>query len=259
MTEAGAACQPAAAPAGMPGPQPLPTLQSAADVYISAGATERGRVCRRRGVVGFLRRYGDLDSWAALSIELRGSTRSDAMAFAGHALVHCHVPVDVEFVVTSGCRWGKYIADAYPDQAAKFIDQAADLGFCEREAHRMWAWLAKICMVTGDAPDKLTPDAYRNARTSVHDTVIRLRGYRPKSLSTPLIDLDAVMFHRGQTHPPDIRRRWTGRPVKEVTWEQLAEMALGDLVGRKKIFLLGLAGFALVSMIGGLAPPPGCS
>lgn len=206
-------------------PSTTPTLQSAADAYITAATTERGRVGRRRGVVGFLRRYGDLASWAAASVEERRRTRSDVMAFAGHALVHCHVPVDVAFVVTSGCRWGKYIADAYPDQTAKFTEQAADLGFCEREAQRMLAWLARICMVTGVAPDQLTPDAYRDARTHVHDTIVTLRGYRPKSLSTPLFDLDAVMFHRGQAYPPDIRRRWTGRPAKEVTWEQLAEQA----------------------------------
>lgn len=175
------------------GPSMTPTLQSAEDAYVSAATTERGRVCRRRGVAGFLRRYGDLASWTAESVEERRSTRSDAMAFAGHALVHCHVPVDVTFVVTSGCRWGKYIADAYPEQAAKFTEQAVDLGFCEREAHRMWAWLAKICMITGLGPDQLTPDGYRDARTQVHDTVITLRGYRPKSLSTPLFDLDSVM------------------------------------------------------------------
>ncbi len=225
MTEAAAVFDPAPTPAGMPEPARLPTLQSAADAYINAGTTERGRVCRRRGVVGFLNRYGDLASWAGASVEERRSTRSDAMAFAGHALVRCHVAVDVAFVVTSGCRWGKYIADAYPDEAAKFTEQATDLGFCEREAQRMWAWLAKICMVTGVAPDQLTPDVYRDARTRVHDTVVTLRGYRPKSLSTPLFDLDAVMFHRGQAFQPDIRRRWTGRPVKEVTWEQLADQA----------------------------------
>lgn len=225
MTDAAAVFEPAPTPAGMPEPARLPTLKSAADAYISAGVTERGRVCRHRGVVGFLNRYGDLTSWAALPVEARRSTRSDAMAFAGHALVHCHVPVDVAFVVTSGCRWGKYIADAYPDQAVKFTEQAVDLGFCEREAHRMWAWLAKICMIAGVAPDQLTPDGYRDARIRVHDAVVTLRGYRPKSLSTPLFDLDAVMFHRGQAGPPDIRRRWTGRPVKEVTWDQLAERA----------------------------------
>jgi hypothetical protein len=221
------ALEPAVVPnrASAPSPTPLPTLQSAAGAYIGVGTTERGRACRRRGVVGFIRRFGDLASWTAASVEERRSARSDAMAFAGHALVHCHVPVDVTFGVTSGCRWGEYIADAYPDQTAKFSAQAADLGFCENEIHRMWAYLAKICMVNGTAPDELTADNYADARGQVHNAVIATRGYRPLSLSTPLFGLDAVMFHRGQAHPPDIRRRWTGRPIKEVTWEQLAERA----------------------------------
>ena len=229
MSEAAPVAGPAPVPAPVPARMPVrsgaPTLQSAADAYIAAGATERGRECRRRGVVGFLRRYGDLADWAMLPVEERRATRSDAMAFVGHALVACHVPVDVAFVVTSGCRWGKHLADAYPDQAGEFFEQAVDLGFCAREAHRMWAWLAKICLVTGVAADHLTPDAYRDARAEVHDAVVTLRGHRPKSLSTPLFDLDAVMFHRGQAPPPDIRRRWTGRPVKEVTWEHLSSRA----------------------------------
>jgi integrase len=216
---------PVVAPARMPVPPALPTMQSAADAYIAAGATEPGRVCRRRGVVGFLRRYGDLTCWAALPVEERRSTRSEQMAFVGHALVHCQTPVDIDFVLTSGCRWGRYVADAYPDQAQSFFEQAADLGFCDREARRMWSWLAKICLITGAAPNQLTAEDYVVTRAHVHDTVVAMRGCRPKSLSTPLFDLDAVMFHRGQAHPPDIRRRWTGRPVKEVTWDQLAEQA----------------------------------
>jgi integrase len=206
-------------------PGPTPSLESAADAYIAAGTTERGRSCRRRGVVGFLRRYGDLAGWMALSVEERRRTRSDQVAFVGHALVHCHVPVDVLFAVTSECRWGKYITDAYPDQAARFREQAADLGFCERETHRMWAYLAKICMITGLGPDQVTADVYADARNRVHDAVVAVRSCRPKTLSTPLFDLDAVMFHRGQAPPPDIRRRWTGRPVKEVTWDELAARA----------------------------------
>lgn len=229
MSDTAVVFAPAPEPAAMSNPMmdtsPRPTLHSAADAYIRAGATERGRACRRRGVAGFIRRYVDLDTWAAASVEERRSARSDAMAFAGHALVHCHVPVDVSFVITSGCRWGKYIADAYPIQTAKFAEQAADLGFCANETHRMWAYLSKICMVTGAAPDELTADKYADARSQVHNAVIAIRGCRPLSLSTPLFGLDAVMFHRGQAHPPDIRRRWTGRPLKEVTWEQLAEQA----------------------------------
>lgn len=206
-------------------PLVVPTLDSAARAYITAAAGESGRRCRSRGVVGFTNRYRDLASWLALPVQERRDTRSDVMAFAGHALVHCHVPVDPVFVITSGCRWGKYIADAYPDQAAKFTEQAASLGYCQQETHRMWAYLAKICMTTGTAPDQITPDVYTDARRQVHDTVITVRGYRPKTLSTPLFGLDSVMFHRGQAPPPDIRRRWTGRPAKEVTWDELTAKA----------------------------------
>jgi hypothetical protein len=90
----------------------------------------------------------------------------------------------------------------------------------------MWAYLAKICMTTGTAPDQITPAVYSDARRLIHGgTVITVRGYRPKTLSTPLLGLDSVMFHRGQAPPPDIRRRWTGRPAKEVTWEELTAKA----------------------------------
>jgi integrase len=89
----------------------------------------------------------------------------------------------------------------------------------------MWSWLAKICITTGSSPEGLTPTQYKAARSVVHDTVIAVRGYRPKTLSTPLFGLDAVMFHRGQAPVPDIRRRWTGRPVNQVDWDQLADTA----------------------------------
>ena len=207
-------------------PAPVaPTLDSAARAYIDAAAGEGGRRCRRRGAVGFINRYGDLDSWLALPVQARRGARSDVMAFVGHALVHCGVPVDPVFVVTSGCRWGRYVADAYPEQVARFAEQAIGLGYCRQETHRMWAYLAKICMTTGTAPEQITPEVYTDARRLIHDTVITVRGSRPKTLSTPLFGLDSVMFHRGQAPPPDIRRRWTGRPVKEVTWEELAAQA----------------------------------
>ncbi|WP_313624380.1 tyrosine-type recombinase/integrase [Microbacterium sp.] len=218
---------PPTAPSMMPAAAPLvaPTLDSAARAYIDAAAGESGRRCRRRGVVGFINRYGDLDSWLGLPVQEPRDTRSDQMAFVGHALVHCHIPVDPVFVVTSGCRWGKYVADAYPEQVARFGEQAASLGYGQQETHRMWAYLAKICVTTGTAPDQITPAVYLDARRLIHDTVIAVRGYRPKTLSTPMFGLDAVMFHRGQAPPPDIRRRWTGRPAKEVTWEELTAQA----------------------------------
>ncbi|MGC0273370.1 tyrosine-type recombinase/integrase [Pseudactinotalea sp. Z1739] len=178
--------------------------------------------CRRLGVAGFIGAFGDLTGWAATSTTARREVRTEVMSFAAYAIVRCQVPVDVDFVVASGCRWGIYIRDAYPEQATEFDEQAASLGFCSKETGRMWSYLAKICIIAGTAPGELSPGQYQQARTALHDGIVEVRGYRPKSLSTPLFGLDALMFHRGQAPAPDIRRRWTGRPANEVEWKDLA-------------------------------------
>ena len=203
-------------------PPAPPTLDSVAQAYLAAGTTSAACKSRRAGVAGFAARFGDLTGWATAPVAERRGVRTEVMSFVAHAIVACHLPVDPLFVVTSGCRWGKYVRDAYPGQSAGFEAQAASLGFCAKETERMWAHLAKICVIAGQGPDQFTADSYQGARTALHDTVISVRGYRPKTLSTPLFGLDAVMFHRGQAPVPDFRRRWTGRPVQESTWEDLA-------------------------------------
>ena len=203
-------------------PQPLAT---AADRYIALGSSPGARRIRLSGVAGFRRRFGDLEGWRASPVAERRQVRTEIASFVGYVVIACAFPVDVEFAVASGCRWGKYLRDAYPDQTCIFEEQAASLGFCDKEIDRMWSWLAKICVATGASPQDLTAGQYRASRAAVHDTVIAQRGYRPKTLSTPLFGLDAVMFHRGQAPAPDIRRRWTGRPVNEVDWDDLAQAA----------------------------------
>ncbi len=212
----------------VPVPVPVPvalSLAAVARTYVQAGATPCARRIRRAGVEAFRRRFGDLQGWRAASVAERRQVRTEVASFAGRAVIACGVAVDVDFVVASGCRWGKYLRDAYPQQADTFQAQACSLGFCDREIGRMWAWLAKICIVTGRGPEGLTATQYHQARAAVHDTVIAQRGYRPQSLSTPLFGLDAVMFHRGQAPALDIRRRWTGRPANEVDWDDLTSMA----------------------------------
>jgi integrase len=202
-----------------------PTMPAFAEAYIAAGESMASRKTRRAGVVGFTTGFGDLHGWLGASVADRRAVRTEVASFVGHAVVACRVSVDVEFVVASGCRWGRYITVAHPEQAEQFHAQAASLGFCHKEIGRMWSWLAKICIVTGTSPATLTAKEYEQARTAIHDTVIAQQGCRPQSLSTPLFGLDAVMYHRGQAPAPDIRRRWTGRPVNEVDWDALTQAA----------------------------------
>ena len=139
-------------------PVPVPvalSLAAVARTYVQAGATPCARRIRRAGVEAFRRRFGDLQGWRAASVAERRQVRTEVASFAGRAVIACGVAVDVDFVVASGCRWGKYLRDAYPQQADTFQAQACSLGFCDREIGRMWAWLAKICVVTGTSPQGL--------------------------------------------------------------------------------------------------------
>ncbi len=204
---------------------PGPSLSAVAEAYVREGATEAARRGRSAGVAGFTRRFGDLQGWTREPVRARRAVRTEVSSFVAHAVLRCGLVVDPLFVVSSGCRWGLYVRDAYPLEATVFEEQAASLGFSDKEIGRMWAHLAKICVIAGNSPDQLSTQGYRAARSALHETVIAVRGYRPKTLSTPLFGLDAVMFHRGQAPTPDIRRRWTGRPVNEVDWDDLTAVA----------------------------------
>jgi integrase len=201
------------------------SLTDAAGGYLRAASTPAALRGRRAGVASFERMFGDLERWRSAPVAQRRQVRTEVASFAGHAVIACAFPVDVEFVVASGCRWGKYLRDAYPGQAGAFEEQATSLGFCAKEIERMWSWLARICVATGTSPEGVTATQYQQARAAVHDSVIAQRGHRPRTLSTPLFGLDAVMYHRRQAPAPDIRRRWTGRPVNEVDWDDLTDAA----------------------------------
>src|SRR5699024_5280163 len=81
-------------------------LEHVAEAYIAAGATDAARKCRRLGVVGFKRIFGDLHRWNQAPVRQRRAVRSEVMSFAAHAVVVTGLAADPVFVVTSCCRWG---------------------------------------------------------------------------------------------------------------------------------------------------------
>lgn len=135
-------------------------FESFAASYIAAGATRAARKCRRLGVEGFRRTFGDLQDWNRAPVEVRRGVRTEVMSFAAHAAVATGMAVDPAFVTGSGCRWGCYLRTAHPDQYEQFDTQATDLGFCSKEIGRMWAHLSRIARIAGASPAALTPEQY---------------------------------------------------------------------------------------------------
>jgi hypothetical protein len=125
-------------------------------------------------------------------------------------------------VVGAASKWGRHVADRDLEQVARFRLQASSLGFDQREVDKMWSKLAQISVIIGTSPDSLTSEQYLSGREAFRAAVTAKHGRAPKSLTTPLFGLDAVMFHRGQAPP---RAPWRARSVPETGWDQIAAQA----------------------------------
>jgi integrase len=145
--------------------------------------------------------------------------------FAAFAAVTAGMAVDADYVVGSASRWGAYVAAKHPATAVSFPAEAASLGFDLLEIDKLWSKLAQVAVIAGTAPDLLAVEQYLAARAAFHEAVCRRRGRAPKTLTTPLFGLDAVLFDRGQAPAPPSRKPWMARSAHEVDWAHIAAHA----------------------------------
>lgn len=89
-------------------------------------------------------------------------------AFVAFAVVFEVIAVDAIYVVQSSSKWGAHLAAREPASASAFLTQATGLGFCEREASKMWSKFAQICVIAGTTTEALTSAEYVAARAQFH-------------------------------------------------------------------------------------------
>jgi hypothetical protein len=201
------------------------SLRSLAEQFVAAGTSTGARKCRRLAAAAFAARFGDLACWRVAPVPERLAAPIAVRGFAAFAAVTAGVAVDADYVVGSASRWGAHVAAKHPATAASFRAEAASLGFDPLEIDKMWSKLAQIAVIAGTAPDLLAAEQYLAARAAFHQEVCRRRGHAPKTLTTPLFGLDAVMFHRGQAPAPPARKQWMARSLHEVDWAHVAAVA----------------------------------
>ena len=204
---------------------PATDLAGITDTYILAGGTPPARVLRARAAARFTVRFGSLRSWRGCTLGQRMAVAADDRAFAAYAAVMATIEVDAGYVVASAAKWGRHMTARDPLSAATFRQEAASLGFTDLEVNKMWSKLAQICVITGRSPDTVTSDEYVTGREAFRGAVITKHGRAPKSLTTPLFGLDAVMFHRGQAPPPVPRKPWMIRSTHQTQWGAVAAAA----------------------------------
>jgi integrase len=196
------------------------------DLGVSYVAGARADIRERcRAVTQFQLQFGTVEQWRRTSIADRLAASPPARAFAAFAAVGAGIAVDATYVVCAASKWGRHVADRDPEQASRFRLQAGSLGFDRLEVDKMWSKLAQISVIAGTTPEMLTSEQYLSGREAFRAAVIAKHGRAPKSLTTPLFGLDAVMFHRGQAPRPQPRAPWRARSVPETSWDQIGEQA----------------------------------
>jgi integrase len=202
-----------------------PKIEGLAAQYIAGADTDSGRKCRRQVTDAFNATFGDFSSWLAAPVAQKRSASLPVRGFAAWAAITTGVAVDAQYVAAAGSKWGLFLAEKYPQTAATFRAEAESLGFDTLEIDKMWSKLSQITVIAGCPPDLLTEQQYVAARDMFAESVMTHRGYRPKTLATPLFGLDAVMFQRGQAPVPALRKPCLARSVHEVDWDQVAATA----------------------------------
>jgi integrase len=202
-----------------------PAMATLIAAYVVGATSQQGRKARRLAGQAFTTRFGGLLGWQAEPVEVRMAAPVAVRGFAAFAVVTAGIGVDADYVVCSASKWGALQAGKHPATAATFRAEAASLGFQTLEIDKLWSKLAQISVICGTAPDLLDAEQYLAGRAAFHQAVCRRRGHAPKTLTTPLFGLDAVMFHRGQAPAPHPRKQWMARSVHQVDWARVAATA----------------------------------
>lgn len=216
------------------GPVVVTLFDQVASGYQHAGTEGAAFKERRLATAHFRLLFTDVTRWRAAPLADRLAVREPVRAFACWAAVMTTTAVDADYVVASRSKWGKHVAAREPAIKVQFYAQATSLGFDRHEVEKMWSKLAQIAVIAGRLVTDLDAATYVGAREEFAAAVTAARGHAPKTLTTPLFGLDAVMFHRGQGPQPVPRKPWMARSVHEVAWEQVHVVApvLADTVTR---------------------------
>jgi integrase len=205
--------------------------------FIAVGVTVAARRARTFDVRRFEERFGDLAGWRRASLRERLAAPLAVRSYVGWAVVATATAVDADYVTAVSTTWGARLAARHPCAHRVFQETAADLGFDPSETSKMWSALAKVSVIAGATPDVIAGECFTVACDQLVAAVSRINGTAPKTTTTPLFDLGAVLFHLGRVPRPTRRR--SSASTRETQWDTL-ETAAPQLVATMRRYLAQL-------------------
>ncbi len=168
----------------------------------------------------FLLGVGGASGWSQLPLEeqsrwLKGRESRVVLWM----MVAGHTPARPELLVSGHQRIGKVAAWVHRDFHRRFMEVADDIGFDSKSAELQWWAVAKVAVVAGVPPDKLTRAKFERARDQLIDAMLRLgprSGHR--TLSIRLFGAEATLYHAGVIDGQPRKRKENQAELRAQQW-----------------------------------------
>jgi len=147
----------------------------------------------------FLLRVGGAAGWSALSVEEQQRIcEPRESAFVTWMITAGHVRVRPQFLAGGYQRLGQVAAWVHLEFHQRFMQVAADVGFTAKVAKLQWWAVAKVAVVAGVAPEKLTRAKFDAASRELIDAVERYGARSGRiTLTGRLYGAEATLYHAG--------------------------------------------------------------
>lgn len=159
--------------------------------FIGGGAGSADKT-RRSVVAAYTRAFTDLPGWAAAPATRRLAAPVQIRGLVAFLLLTTGHGADADYVRSCRSEWGHHARIVHPGFADTFHTVALTLGFSASEARRQWCTLAKIAVVAGEIPNRLTVNTFHDAAVALTAVHTDPSGRIPITWSTPLHGLKAT-------------------------------------------------------------------
>jgi hypothetical protein len=174
-------------------------------------------------VAAYTRAFTDLPGWAAAPLTRRLVAPVQIRRLVAFLLLTTGYRADADYVGSCRSEWGHHARIVHPGFADTFHSAALSLGFSASEARRQWCALAKIAVVAGEIPNRLTDNTFHDAAVALTAVHTDPCGRIPIQWSTPLHGLKATTAALGViADTPPTRLSPSSRHTH---WRALAERA----------------------------------
>jgi hypothetical protein len=181
----------------------------------------------------FFARIGP-DGWERLSLSEQCAQSNKNRRVVGWLMVTGRLAGSADYLTSSRLAVGEMASRYHPEFYSRFWTTASELGFDPRSVGLQWSKLAKIAVIHGVVPQRITSDQLAAGRGALLDAAARQAPgtHAAKVITKDVFGIEATLFHLGVTNTPPTKGSYnTQEAQRAAQWASVAPRLGQTLTG----------------------------